>query len=57
VKILTTVNKVVDVELNMHVKDGAIVQEGLQYVMNAWDENAVEATVQIKENNNAETTW
>ncbi len=55
-KILTTVKKVVDVELNMHVKDGVLVEEGLQYVINAWDENAVEASVQIKENNNAETT-
>jgi len=55
-KILTTVKKVVDVELNMHVKDGAIVQDGLQYVINAWDENAVEASVQLKEKNGAETT-
>ncbi|QTA90945.1 electron transfer flavoprotein subunit beta/FixA family protein [Desulfonema magnum] len=55
-KILTTVKKVVDVELNMHVKDGAIVEDGLQYVINAWDENAVEASVQLKENNKAETT-
>ena len=55
-KILTTVKKVVDVELNMRVKDGAIVEEGMQYVMNAWDENAVEATLQIKEKNNADTT-
>ena len=56
VKILTTVKKVVDVELNMHVKNGAIAEEGLQYVMNAWDENAVEASIQLKEKNNAETT-
>jgi electron transfer flavoprotein beta subunit len=55
-KILTTVKKVVDVELNIQVKEGKIVQDGLQYVMNAWDENAVEATVQLKENNGAETT-
>ena len=55
-KILTTVKKVVDVELNINVKDGAIVEDGLQYVMNAWDENAVEASVQLKEKNNAETT-
>ena len=55
-KILTTVKKVVDVELNMHVENGAIVEKGLQYVINAWDENAVEASVQLKENNNAETT-
>ena len=55
-KILTTVKKVVDVELNIHVKDGAIVEDGLQYVINAWDENAVEAAVQLKENNSAKTT-
>jgi electron transfer flavoprotein beta subunit len=55
-KILTTVKKVVDVELTIHVKDGAIVQDGLQFVTNAWDENAVEAAVQLKEKNSAETT-
>ena len=43
-------------ELNIGVKNGAIIEEGLQYVMNAWDENAVEASVQLKENNGAETT-
>jgi electron transfer flavoprotein beta subunit len=55
-KILTTVKKVVDVELTINVEGGAIVEDGLQYVMNAWDENAVEAAVQLKENNNAETS-
>lgn len=55
-KILTTVKRVVDVELTIHVKDGAIVEEGLQYVINAWDESAVETCVQLKENNGAETT-
>ena len=55
-KILTTVKKVVDVELTIRVQDGAIVEDGLQYVINAWDENAVEAAVQLKENNGAETT-
>lgn len=55
-KILTTVKKVVDVELNIRVNNGAIVEDGLQYVINAWDENAVEASVQLKENNGAETT-
>lgn len=42
-------------ELTIRVDSGAIVEDGLQYVMNAWDENAVEATVQLKENNGAET--
>jgi len=55
-KILTTVKNVVDVELNINVESGAIVEEGLQYVINAWDESAVETSVQLKENNNAETT-
>lgn len=55
-KILTTVKNVVDVELNIHIDNGAIVEEGLQYVINAWDESAVETSVQLKENHNAETT-
>ncbi|MCP3944716.1 MAG: electron transfer flavoprotein subunit beta/FixA family protein [Desulfobacteraceae bacterium] len=55
-KILTTVKKVVDVELNIHIENGAIVEDGLQYVINAWDENAVEAAVVLKENNGAQTT-
>jgi len=55
-KILTTVKRVVDVELTIHVKDGAIVEEGLQYVINAWDESAVETCVQLKESHGAETT-
>ncbi len=55
-KILTSVKKVVDVELNIHVDGGAIKEDGLQYVMNAWDENAVEAAVQLKESDRAETT-
>jgi electron transfer flavoprotein beta subunit len=55
-KILATVKKVVDVELTIHVENGAIVEDGLQYVINAWDENAVEAAVQLKESNGAQTT-
>ena len=55
-KILTTIKKVVDVELTINVENGAIVENGLQYVMNAWDENAVESSVRLKENHAAETT-
>jgi electron transfer flavoprotein beta subunit len=44
------------VELTIRVQDGAIVEDGLQYVINAWDENGVEAAVQLKENSGAETT-
>ena len=55
-KILTTAKKVVDVELTIRVEDGAIVEDGLQYLINAWDENGGEAAVQIKESHGAETT-
>ena len=55
-KILTTVKKVVDVELTIRVENNAIVTDGLQYVINAWDENAVEASVQLKEDHGAHTT-
>ena len=54
-KILSTAKNVIDVELNITVKDGQISTEGMQYVMNAWDENAVETAVQLKENYQAET--
>jgi electron transfer flavoprotein beta subunit len=49
--ILVTVKSVVDVELNIQVQNGAIVQDGLQQVMNAWDENAVETAVALQEEN------
>ncbi len=55
-KILTTVKKVVDVELNMRVQDGVLVEDGMQYVINAWDENAVETAVRLKEEHGAETS-
>ncbi|MGK0289212.1 MAG: electron transfer flavoprotein beta subunit [bacterium] len=54
--ILVPIKHVVDVELNLRVKDGSLVEDGLQYVMSAWDENAVEAAVVLKENNSAEVT-
>jgi electron transfer flavoprotein beta subunit len=56
VKILTTVKKVVDVELNMRVQDGVLVEDGMQKVNNAWDENAVETAVRLKEEHGAETS-
>jgi electron transfer flavoprotein beta subunit len=40
----------------MRVQDGVLVEDGMQYVINAWDENAVETAVQLKENHGAETT-
>ncbi|MCP4757124.1 MAG: electron transfer flavoprotein subunit beta/FixA family protein [Proteobacteria bacterium] len=55
-KILVTAKKVVNVELNIRVQDGSIVEDGLQYVINAWDENAVEAALVLKDSRGAQTT-
>ncbi|MDH5560770.1 MAG: electron transfer flavoprotein subunit beta/FixA family protein [Deltaproteobacteria bacterium] len=54
-KILVAIKHVIDVELNIKVKDGQLDLEGLQYVMSAWDENAVEEAVALKESHDAET--
>ena len=54
--ILVPVKSVVDVELNIRVKDGKVVEDGLNYVLNRWDETAVEAALQIKEAVGGEVT-
>ena len=53
-KILVPVKSVIDVDLNIRVRDGAVVEEGLNYVLNRWDETAVEAALQLKEAGDAE---
>jgi electron transfer flavoprotein beta subunit len=45
------------VELNINVENGAIVEDGLQYVMNAWDENAVEAAVHSRKITMRKPPW
>lgn len=55
-KILVPVKSVIDVELNIRVRDGKVVEEGLNYVLNRWDETAVEAALQLKEAGEAEVT-
>ena len=47
--ILVPVKSVMDVELNIRVKDGKIAQDGMNYILSKWDENAVEAALQLKE--------
>ena len=47
--ICVLVKQVVDVELNIRVKDDALIEEGLKYVLSSWDEIAVEAALQITE--------
>lgn len=54
--ILVPVKSVIDVDLNIRVKDGAVVEEGMNYVLNRWDETAVEAALQLKEAGEGEVT-
>ncbi len=54
--IVVPVKSVVDVELNIRVRDGQIVEDGLNYILNKWDESALEAALQLKEANDGEVT-
>jgi len=54
--ILVPVKSVVDVELNIRVKDSHIVEDGLNYILSKWDENALEAALQLKEAGGGEVT-
>ncbi|MBF0350563.1 MAG: electron transfer flavoprotein subunit beta/FixA family protein [SAR324 cluster bacterium] len=54
--ILVLIKQVIDVELSIRVKDGSIVEDGLQYVIGGWDEIAVEAALQISESAGGEVT-
>lgn len=56
-KIVIFVKHVVDVALNIKVKDdGSLQEDGLQYVISAHDECAVEEALQIKEKKGGEIT-
>jgi electron transfer flavoprotein beta subunit len=54
--IVVPVKSVVDVELNIRVRDGKVVEDGLNYILSKWDENALEAALQLKEANGGEVT-
>ncbi len=54
--IIVPVKSVIDVELNIRVQNGRVVEEGLNYVLNRWDETAVEAALQLKEAVEGEVT-
>jgi electron transfer flavoprotein beta subunit len=54
--IVVPVKSVIDVELNIRVRDGKIVEDGLNYILSKWDENALEAALQLKEANGGEVT-
>ena len=54
VKILVAVKQVMDVELNIRVKEGRVLEDGMNYVLSKWDENAVEAALRIKADKEAD---
>ena len=54
--ILVPVKSVIDVELNIRVKDGKVAEDGMNYILSKWDENAVEAALQLKEKHGGEVT-
>jgi electron transfer flavoprotein beta subunit len=54
--ILVPVKSVMDVELNIRVKDGKVAEDGMNYILSKWDENAVEAALQLKEKHGGEVT-
>jgi len=56
VEIIVLVKQVPDVALNIKVKDGNVVEEGLSYVISSWDETALEAALQITEEIGGEVT-
>ncbi len=55
-EIIVPIKQVPDVALNIKVKDGAVVEEGLSYVISSWDETALEAALQITEDLGGEVT-
>lgn len=54
--IIVPIKSVIDVELNIRVNDGKIVEDGLNYILSKWDETALEAALQLKEANEGEVT-
>ena len=54
--IVVPVKSVIDVELNIRVRDGRIVEDGLNYILSKWDENALEAALVLKEATGGEVT-
>lgn len=55
-KILVCFKQVIDVELNLQIKDGVLVDDGMRYVPNAYDESALEAALKLKDQHELELT-
>lgn len=54
--ILVPIKSVMDVDLNIRVKDGKVVEDGMNYILSKWDENAIEAALVLKEKHGGEVT-
>ena len=54
--IIVLVKHVIDVELNIRVKEGRLIEDGMNYVLSRWDENALEAALVLKEAGEGEVT-
>ena len=54
--IIVLVKQVIDVELNIRVKDNAVIEDGLTYVISNWDEIAIECALHIVAESGGEIT-
>ena len=54
--VIVLIKHVIDVELNVRVRDGSVVQDGMTYVLSKWDENAIEAALVLKDAHDGEFT-
>ncbi len=52
--ILVPVKSVMDVDLNIRVRDGKVQEDGMNYILSKWDENALEAALVLKEKHGGE---
>ena len=54
--VIVLIKHVIDVELNVRVRDGSVVEDGMTYVLSKWDENAIEAALVLKDAHDGEVT-
>ena len=54
--ILVLVKQTFDTEERLDIKDGAIIEDGVEFILNPYDEYAVEEAIKIKEDLGAEVT-
>ena len=55
-EIIVPIRQVPDVALNIRVNDGAVVEDGVSFVISSWDETALEAALQMTEELGGEVT-